>query len=102
MPTITRLKDIKKEHTSHKEGQSQKYYNSLMWKKLRNSYIRKNPLCEVCLSKDIITPAEHIHHRIPFLTGLTEEQRWSLLLDVDNLMSVCRSCHNEIHRQMHS
>lgn len=102
MPTITRLKDLKKERTSRNEKQSYKYYSSKQWRMLRDSYIRQNPLCEVCLNNDRITAAEHVHHIQPFLRGLTDEQRWSLLLDKDNLMSVCRKCHNEIHKQLHS
>jgi 5-methylcytosine-specific restriction protein A len=100
MPTITRLKDLKK-HTPHNRKQSYKYYSSKQWRMLRDAYIRQNPLCEVCLKDNIITAAEHVHHIQPFLNGLTDEQRWSLLLDKDNLMSVCRKCHSEIHKQLH-
>lgn len=101
MPTITRLKDINK-HTSHNENQSAKYYNSKQWRMLRNSYIRLHPLCEVCLKNDKVTPAEHVHHKQEFLRGITDEQRWNLLLDKDNLMSVCRECHKEIHKHSHN
>lgn len=100
MPTITRLKDIKKSKSN--EGQSTKYYSSKQWRLLRNSYIRQHPLCEICLKNNKVTPAEHVHHIQPFLRGITDTQRWNLLLDRDNLMSVCRDCHNELHKQLTS
>ena len=95
MPEIIRLKDLRK-HTP-KTNISAKYYNSKSWKTLRNSYIRSHPLCERCLENGITKPAEHIHHVTPFLRGLTDESRWTLLLDQDNLMALCRDCHSKVH-----
>lgn len=102
MPTITRLKDLKtSKHDKYKHNnQSAKFYNSKSWKTLRNSYIRSYPLCERCLENNIITPAEHVHHKREFLSGNTDEERWQLLLDTDNLMSVCIKCHKEIHKHI--
>ena len=97
MPTIIRLRDIKKEKDSN-TNRSAKYYNSKGWRILRNSYIRSHPLCERCLSKDIVTPAEHVHHIVPFLSGNGESNIWKLLLDEGNLMSLCAKCHKEIHK----
>ena len=96
MPVIPRLKDIKKKHNNPK--QSAKYYNSKAWKTLRNLYIREHPLCEMCLNEGKTTPAEEIHHIVPFLTGLTAQQRWALLSDKNNLMSLCSKHHKEIHK----
>lgn len=99
MPTIVRLKDFKQRKTQPYKhiNQSSKYYNSKGWHILRNSYIRKHPLCELCKSKGIITPADHVHHIKEFLNGYTDEERWCLLLDESNLMSVCCKCHRELH-----
>lgn len=96
MPTITRLKDVTKRKPK-RENQSAKYYNSKQWKSLRLNYYRLHPLCELCLEEGKTTPTEHIHHIIPFLTGITEEQRWSLLLSPDNLCALCLSHHKKIH-----
>lgn len=101
MPTIPKLKDIKREYTKQHE-RSIDYYNTKGWKVLRSSYIREHPLCERCLEKGIIKAADEIHHKIPFMTGMSIDQRLSLLLDRSNLMSVCRDCHIEVHRQMHN
>jgi len=101
MPTITRLKDLKQKSIQpyKRFNQSAKYYNSKGWHLLRNSYIRSHPLCEVCLSKGITKPAEHVHHKIEFLNGNTNEERWSLLLNEGNLMSVCSECHRQLHNR---
>ncbi len=79
-------------------NQSSQYYNSKGWKRLRALYINNHPLCEQCLLKCRSVPAEEVHHIRPFLFGKTEEERWNLLLDYSNLMSLCRACHDEIHR----
>ena len=99
MPTIN--KPQKKQHRflPYKHiNQSAEYYNTIQWKNLRSHYLRLNPLCECCrYHYDKVTPATEVHHKKPFLRGYTDEERLRLLLDEDNLMSVCRQCHLEIH-----
>lgn len=74
-----------------------KAYNTTEWRKLREVYMRQHPICEKCLEKGKITPAEDIHHKIsPFRGG---EVNYGLLLDHDNLMAVCKECHAEIHNK---
>ena len=77
-----------------------KYYGSSDWKYLRLWKINTQPLCENCLHYGIVTPAEHVHHVIPFGTGQTELDKWRLLLDPSNVMSVCSSCHELFHKTM--
>lgn len=75
----------------------QKAYNTTAWQKLRKSYIKLQPLCEKCLEKGTVRAAENVHHkRSPFIAG---EINYSLLLDPDNLQSLCRECHAEIHNR---
>ena len=95
MPTIN--KNTCKEKSIHIPSESAPYYNSQYWKRLRNSYIRLHPICQMCALENRSTPAEQVHHRIPFMTGKTEEERWNLLLNPDNLMSLCIRHHKEIH-----
>lgn len=99
MPTILREKDLKKKKKKD-PNRSKIYYANKGWKTLRNSYIMSHPLCEMCLKEGKITPAEHVHHRTPFLSGATHAERLHLLLDQDNLMSLCRKCHMEIHKTL--
>lgn len=112
MPTIKTLKQIRQEHQLQYKRKglfkkpiikfdiSQKIYNSKTWKQLRNSYFAENPLCERCLEKGIIKPAEQVHHVQPFLTGKTYEEKMQLAYDYNNLMSVCKQCHSDIHKEL--
>jgi len=79
---------------------SQKIYNSTLWKKLRNAYIAEFPLCEECMKHGRVTPADAVHHRVPFLSGNTQQEIESLAYDYNNLMSVCSQCHVELHKEL--
>ena len=59
------------------------------WRIIRKRYIEAHPLCERCLSEHRMTKADHVHHIKPLSVGGTH--------DVNNLMSVCKSCHSKIH-----
>ena len=97
MPYIKR-KEIKERNIPYRHNnQSADFYNSEAWKRLRNTYIKEHPLCECCLQHEKINPAEEIHHRRPFLTGSTDEEKWSLFLNEKNLISVCSKCHSALH-----
>ena len=70
-------------------------YNSAQWRKMRDTYMHEHPICEDCLKKGKVTPATDIHHiRSPFRGG---EINWTLLLDYNNLMSLCKECHGLRH-----
>lgn len=56
------------------------------------------PLCILCLSEDITSPTEHLHHIIQISNGETEEDQISLLLDPMNIIGLCQKCHSEVHR----
>lgn len=58
------------------------------WPALRATYIAANPLCVHCLAAGDITEATEIDHRIPHCG------RIELLLDPENLQSLCTSCHS--------
>ena len=74
--------------------------NSTLWHNLRNSYIHNNPLCEECMKDGVVTPATQVHHIKPFMSGLSEDERWQLLTDINNLMAVCDLCHHKLHRNL--
>ena len=57
------------------------------WHKLRTMYLKHNPLCERCRAKGRVTPADTVHHIKPVA------QYPELRLNWDNLMSLCRECH---------
>ncbi|AJD83068.1 HNH endonuclease [Paenibacillus phage Tadhana] len=68
------------------------FYNSAAWKKCREAVLtRDHYLCQRCLEQKKITQADMVHH----IVHLTDD--WSKGLDMDNLESLCLSCHNEEH-----
>jgi len=79
MPTINLKRNSVKPVKWH-TSTSAPYYNSSGWKHLRNAYLSCHPLCERCMLRGISKPAEEVHHKKPFLSGQTEDERWQLLL----------------------
>ena len=59
-----------------------------------------NPLCELCLQENKTVPAEDIHHIISFMSTDDPQQRLFLAYDYDNLMSLCKQCHQKIHNKL--
>ena len=100
MPTLNLQKKTKKETNQRSENTDsremrRKAYNNTEWRKLRDTYIKEHPLCEDCLNEGKVVPAEDIHHiRSPFQNG---ECNKALLLDYNNLMALCKQCHNKRH-----
>jgi len=58
------------------------------WRKIRDLYIAKHPLCELCLEQGFHTPAKHVHHKTTIDDGGTHA--------ASNLQSLCHSCHSRI------
>ena len=87
-------------------------YNSREWRELRTLKLRTTPLCERCRELGIkagvpggyIRAASCVHHIIPIESARTpdEMRRLALHCGLDGLMSLCRQCHAEIHRQIGS
>ena len=81
----------RKEHEYKRNPESNKKYGRA-WKRIRDKYIKEHPLCEMCEKEGRLVPAEEIHHILPVSRGGTHSR--------DNLMALCRSCHNKIHIEM--
>lgn len=101
MPTINKIqkKTTTSSATTRTETEMrqlrQKAYQNTAWRKERDTYLHEHPLCEECLKNGKITPAQDIHHKkSPFKNG---EINWNLLYDENNLMSLCKECHGNIH-----
>ena len=77
------------------------FYDSTAWKNTRRNYKQSvGGLCERCLAKGIITPAEIVHHKTPLtadnMTDLNISLSWN------NLQALCRQCHAEVHDDMYA
>lgn len=99
MPTINKPKKKPRKNNGQYDAERRKVYNSERWRKLRAWKFACSPLCEICLSKGAITPAEDIHHIVSFMSTNDPDQRIFLAYDYDNLMSLCKKCHQRIHNE---
>ncbi len=59
------------------------------WKKFRKEYLKKNPLCVMCLSKGKITQSKVIDHII------SHKGDKGLFWDESNMQALCVRCHNK-------
>lgn len=59
-----------------------KFYNSSDWKKIRLQVLSSNPFCVDCGK-----PADTVDHKKAIKDGGSK-------LDLNNLQSMCKSCHN--------
>ncbi len=99
MPKINKLERKKKSQAPRKETDMrklrQKAYRNTTWRKTRDTYMKSHPICEECLKKGKVTPATDVHHlQSPFKGG---DINYTLLFDYENLESLCKDCHGEIH-----
>lgn len=86
-----------KSKSDNKTKSRQKIYQSKTWKDLRHSKIIHDPCCEVCAMMGVVKIGQEVHHLISFMTGATDEEITKLAYDYNNLITVCRHCHNRIH-----
>lgn len=99
MPWVNKLERKKISSPNRNETEMrkirQKAYQNKNWRKMRDTYLKEHPICEECLKKGKVTPAEDVHHvKSPFRGG---DVNYNMLLDYHNLESVCRECHGNIH-----
>lgn len=100
MPTIQKLpkrERTPKNNTARRDIRRKAYADSRWCGKngVRNAYFALHPLCEECLKKGIVKAGENVHHKKSPFNG--EDVDWNLMLDYNNLETVCRECHADIH-----
>lgn len=66
---------------------AQRGYDS-RWRRARDRYLAEHPLCEECLKKGIIEPAEVVDHRIPHKGDPV------LFWDESNWQALSKRCHD--------
>lgn len=96
-PLLDKDDHTKKRHTktyaemNEEELMLQKFYNSKAWRKKREEVMGKsNGLCVICFLVGRIKNAVAVHHIKKLRT------HYHLRLDDNNLIAVCRSCHEMI------
>ena len=75
-------------HRPHRyDPDVQKQYDR-RWRSIRDLYISRHPLCELCLENGRYIPAQEVHHKLPLAEGGTHAE--------ENLQALCTSCHSRI------
>ena len=77
-----------------KKDMSQWYANK-KWRRVRASYIQRNPLCKQCDSEGLLKGAEVVDHITPISQGGSEYA-------LSNLQSLCKVCHDKKSRREQS
>lgn len=81
----------------HGEDQMKKqipFYNTRKWKSKRAAILKRDLYqCRNCKRFGRIVPANTVHHSIPL------ESRADLKLDDRNLLSLCTTCHEQMHNK---
>ena len=67
------------------------FYWRSAWRRLRDRFLKANPLCVRCLERDEVVPATHAHH---VEERLDNPER---ALDETNLEALCGPCHSAHH-----
>jgi len=67
-----------------------KFHTSPAWKRLRILKLARDPLCQLCLMRQVTTPASEVHHT------LSVEDYPEEALNMMYLQSLCSECHDQI------
>ena len=69
-----------------------KFYKTKEWRKKRLEMLKRDNFeCQMCKERGLQTQAQTVHH----IVHLRDDR--SLALEDKNLVSLCLSCHNEVH-----
>lgn len=72
------------------------FYTSRKWHDCRVAFLKtRQGLCERCLKKGLIVPAEEVHHKIRLSKDNVNDPKISL--NFDNLEALCIECHDKEH-----
>lgn len=75
---------------------SRPFYHSAQWQRARaNAWARDHGLCQRCLERGHITPADVVHHIEELTPENVSDPRISS--DPDNLVCLCHECHSAVH-----
>ena len=55
------------------------------WKRIRDSYVKEHPFCEICFEKGILVPVDEVHHKLP-LSEVEHMRGLTSLLYVSHVM----------------
>ena len=71
------------------------FYASRTWRACRAGYLKKVIYCERCAKSGLLTPGEHVHHKVRLTPENISDP--TVALNWDNLELLCRACHEKEH-----
>jgi 5-methylcytosine-specific restriction protein A len=74
-------------------GEDRQFYGTARWRKLRQFFLRRFPICAECERQGQTRPANEVHHK------MDRQKRPDLAFDQNNLESLCKSCHSRETRK---
>lgn len=90
-------KNVRTNNVQQQNGKTNKeiadFYKSKEWRQTRLAVLsRDNYICIPCLKKGYIHEGNLVHHKIE----LRDVGGWERRLDMDNLETINRGCHNKV------
>ncbi len=78
--------------TTQRDKRLAEFYASIAWRRAREAArMRDHNLCQDCLQRGRVVFADTVHHIVPV------RDAWARRLQLDNLVSLCTSCHTARH-----
>lgn len=78
---------------------AKKFYHSKAWQNTRSLvWDRAHGMCERCLERGEVKPADVVHHKVPLSPDNMNDQ--NITLNPDNLIALCDECHTEVHQAL--
>ena len=70
------------------------FYRSASWRSIRRQVLERDMhLCQICKAEGRYTIGDTVHHLEPLRANSYKAY------SMDNLITVCRQCHNRLHRE---
>ena len=83
----------------HSDERIDAFYKTRAWKRCRASYLASvGGLCERCLKRGLIVPADQVHHKIKITSDNLNDP--AITLNHDNLEALCLDCHQDEHKNI--
>ena len=73
--------DNKQYEKYHRDPATRKRYGRA-WERIRDSYVKTHPFCELCYEKGVLVEVEEVHHKTPLSEGCTHDRA--------NFISLCK------------
>ena len=81
------------------DPQFKPFYKRKAWRDVRAFvWDRSHGLCERCMEKGKVVPAEVVHHKIPLNSENVNDP--DISLNPERLIALCHDCHTLVHQDL--